>query len=127
VSSGVAGRRWGRGGELELIDRATTPAAIMIFYSTILVSYILRYRAKKPFNHQVQLFTWWPNALRPKSKKKGVVQGEISSVGDEKAARGANIAGHVDDKVLVFTAKEHRDARIMLGVCVLTTLLIFIR
>ena len=112
---------------------SNTPAAIMCFYSTILISYIVRYSQKKPFNHQVQLFSWWPNALRPKSKKKGVVGSSSSAnanVTDEKAARGNVVGaghGHVDDEVLVFTQKEHRDARIMLGVCVFTTLLIFIR
>lgn len=95
----------------------------MCFYSTILISYIVRYRARKPFSRQVQLFTWWPDALRPKKHKKGALSSARSSVGDEKAAR----AGHVDDGALVFTPKEERDARIMLAVCVFTTLLIFIR
>ena len=98
----------------------------MCFYSTILLSYIIRYRARKPFSHQVQLFTWWPNALRTKRYKKGPLSSVRSSVGDEKAARAGHV-GHIDDSMLVFTHKEHRDAKVMLGVCVFTTLLIFIR
>lgn len=110
----------------------------MCFYSSILLSYIVRYKQRKPFAHQVQLFTWWPNALRPKSQKKGL-NGTTQQGIPMKGVQGSKLhdrSDSVDDtpidsssasNALVWTPKEQKKAETMLWVCVGATTLIFIR
>jgi len=110
---------------------------IMCFYSSIILSYIIRYKQRKPFTRQVQLFTWWPNALRPKSQKKGLdaktdqgipmkgVQG--SKLHDRSDSVDTAIPASSAPNALVWTPKEQRKAEMMLWVCVGATTLIFIR
>lgn len=43
---------------------------IMIAYTIVLFSFVWRRKVQKPFAKQREFFTWWPNALRPKSMKK---------------------------------------------------------
>jgi hypothetical protein len=47
-------------------------AVVMIAYTIVLLTFVIRYRADRPLppNSQIHLFRWWPNALRPKSKNK---------------------------------------------------------
>jgi hypothetical protein len=44
----------------------------MAAYTIVLLAFVIRYRADRPLapNSQIHLFSWWPNALRPKNRKK---------------------------------------------------------
>ncbi|GHJ87964.1 hypothetical protein NliqN6_4366 [Naganishia liquefaciens] len=45
---------------------------VMIAYTAVLLAFVIRYRTDRPIRKgsQIELFRWWPNALRPKSQKK---------------------------------------------------------
>ncbi|KAJ9095947.1 hypothetical protein QFC21_005309 [Naganishia friedmannii] len=45
--------------------------AVMIAYSIVLVLFVYRYKTDRPLrSRQIQLFSWWPNALRTRRFKK---------------------------------------------------------
>jgi hypothetical protein len=41
----------------------------MVAFTLVLVTYVWRLRADRPCEKQVELFKWWPQALRPKEYK----------------------------------------------------------
>jgi hypothetical protein len=52
----------------------------MIGYSIVLLAYVIRYKTDRPVSpgSQLNLFSWWPNALRPKSRKKAVLERQVT-------------------------------------------------
>ncbi len=134
------------------IDIATTvQLVVMVGYTIVLLSFIARYYLNKPVSKPIELFRWWPNALRTKSNKKNQSQNggislenriqiqkaglrtpssEESDTEMEQASRmgGRDGGGNLTQRDLGnHTEKEFRGARVMLGLCCSTTLLIFIR
>ncbi|KAJ9114918.1 hypothetical protein QFC20_001291 [Naganishia adeliensis] len=137
--------------------------AVMIGYSIVLLAYVIRYKTDRPISpgRQINLFTWWPNALRPKSQKKAVLErqvtgraynGSVEGLGEpqrserlmsggsgqtgllEKGEKGSSRVQDSsprqmfgEDRVIAYTEREIRGARILLWACAASTLLIFIR
>jgi hypothetical protein len=58
----------------------TLSPAVMIGYSIVLLAYVIRYKTDRPISagRQINLFSWWPNALRPKSRKKAVLERQVT-------------------------------------------------
>lgn len=141
----------------------TFSSAVMIGYSIVLLAYVIRYKTDRPISpgRQINLFTWWPNALRPKSQKKAVLErqvtgraynGSVEGLGEpqrserlmsggsgqtgllEKGEKGSSRVQDSsprqmfgEDRVIAYTEREIRGARILLCACAASTLLIFIR
>lgn len=112
----------------------------MIAYTCVLLIFIFRWRRSKPFAHQIELFKWWPNALRTKRYKKrtdrkdsqttvtatedasGMTTGTIPPArGTEKGGAGPIGGGYTP------TNKELKGAKILLGGCLASTFVIFVR
>jgi hypothetical protein len=92
---------------------------VMTFYSIILLTYIYRWSVHRPFTRQLELFKWWPNALRTKRFKRNAAGRRESerTVVEEQEMGTARY----------WTEREVTNAKVLLAVCVFTTLLIFIR
>lgn len=43
---------------------------VMTAYTYVLLIFVYRWHIQKPFAHQIELFTWWPNSLRTSSFKR---------------------------------------------------------
>lgn len=118
----------------------------MLGYSFVLASFAIRYYLNRPVSKQYELFTWWPNSLRSKSNtskreirnvpgsrkgSEGTLVGLSSSeVGRDKTPMSMDTEGKIGER---FEVSEERipalirGAKILLGVSIATTVLIFIR
>lgn len=67
----------------------------MVAYTIVLLAFVIRYRADRPLapNSQIHLFRWWPNALRPKNRKKPTLASNMmvgrAYTGSEEMLNGA--------------------------------------
>jgi hypothetical protein len=124
---------------------------IMVAYTLVLLAFVWRWTNDKPVKKQIELFSWWPQALRTKSYKRtpansstttmsedstrtnsdvGVLSGQTTRVGsdgsttvNEKVGGFGNTTGSGG----AATDKEVRGAKKLLAACLGATLLIFIR
>lgn len=126
---------------------------VMILYTAILTTFVIRWSRKSPFSRQVELFKWWPNFLRSKSMKKvssssaptlRKTGSDVTVVGDvsaepkiepvqKRGSGGFGAVGRIEDGNVgpdgeyLASPREVKGAKVMLGICVFSTLFIFIR
>ena len=120
----------------------------MIAYTLVLLVFVWRWKNDKPVKKQIELFSWWPQALRTKSYKRyphsatmsgGDVtrtnsdveglSGQTTRVGSDGSTMGEKVGGFGNSTGLggAATDKEVRGAKKLLTACLAATLLIFIR
>jgi hypothetical protein len=53
---------------------------VMVAYSIVLLAFVIRYKTDRPISagRQIHLFSWWPNALRPKGRKKPMLAHQVA-------------------------------------------------
>lgn len=56
------------------------PSVVMVAYSIVLLAFVIRYKTDRPISagRQIHLFSWWPNALRPKGRKKPMLAHQVA-------------------------------------------------
>lgn len=153
ISSEAEADGWesGSGSFREQLGGVIAQLVIMIAFILVLSTFVYRLRTDKPCSKQVELFKWWPQALRPKSFKRGqtakgrVDSGVVSPQSTNTAVTGDGLekaqtpkTGKKSRKVkktrfgsvqegLEYTEKEIRGAKMLLVACILATFFIFIR
>lgn len=118
----------------------------MVGYTVVLLGFVWRWKSNKPVKKQIELFTWWPQALRPKSLKRSTpsapksgdvtrtnsdveVISQTTRVGSDASNMNEKAGGFGNDNGLgrATTKKDIKGAKILLTACMSATFLIFVR
>lgn len=121
---------------------------VMLAYTFVLTSYIIRWKWDKPCRSRLELLNWWPDRLcnkkvreRRQAKRAARAQGlqrggSYTRHGNDIDNADTDTNGHIKtasfsesrrERGLGLTPNQMRRVKIMLGACAMSTLLIFIR